>query len=83
MKIRELTPAQLISVPCPTCGARRKQKCTLSTGKLRKNPHRDRRLAASDAATGYRENRRFINTQDIDLMAKARELGRDLEAAEM
>jgi len=37
-----------LSVRCPTCGAKRGEKCELSTGQLRTNPHRDRRLDATD-----------------------------------
>jgi hypothetical protein len=32
----------------PTCGAKPGEKCELGTGVPRTNPHRDRRLAASD-----------------------------------
>jgi len=36
-----------LSVRCPTCGAKRGEKCELNTGLPRTEPHRDRRLAAS------------------------------------
>ena len=39
---------QALTVRCPTCGARPGQKCELSTGLPRTDPHRDRRLEASD-----------------------------------
>jgi len=39
---------QVLAVPCPTCGARPGEKCELGTGQPRTEPHRDRRLAASD-----------------------------------
>ncbi len=39
---------QALTVRCPTCGARPGQKCELSTGLPRTEPHRDRRLRASD-----------------------------------
>jgi len=45
MKVSE---KQALSVRCPTCGARAGEKCELSTGLPRTDPHRDRRLAASD-----------------------------------
>jgi len=35
-------------VRCPTCGAKPGEKCELSTGLPRTNPHRDRRLIGSD-----------------------------------
>jgi hypothetical protein len=43
MKRRDLTLQQT-----PTCGAGRGQRCELSTGMLRTNPHRDRELLAAE-----------------------------------
>lgn len=37
-----------IAVRCPTCGAPPGVRCEVSTGLLRKTPHRDRRLVAKD-----------------------------------
>lgn len=37
-----------LAVRCPTCGAPPRVPCELSTGVLRKTPHRDRRLVAKD-----------------------------------
>jgi hypothetical protein len=45
---KELTPQQIFSVPCPTCGVQPREKCQLNTGQPRNNPHRDRRLFAAD-----------------------------------
>ena len=39
---------KVLAVRCPTCGARPGEKCELGTGQPRTEPHRDRRLAASD-----------------------------------
>jgi hypothetical protein len=39
---------QALSVRCPTCGAKPGEKCELSTGLPRTEPHRDRRLAGSE-----------------------------------
>jgi len=33
-----------LAVRCPTCGAKPGEKCELSTGQPRTDPHRDRRL---------------------------------------
>jgi len=41
-------PKQALEVRCPTCGAKSGEKCELSTGLPRTDPHRDRRLAASE-----------------------------------
>ena len=49
VKTRELTPKQILSVPCTTCGAAIQEPCELHTGALRTEPHRDRRLSAADA----------------------------------
>jgi hypothetical protein len=39
---------QALAVRCPICGAKAGEKCELSTGLPRTEPHRDRRLAGSD-----------------------------------
>lgn len=44
----KVTEKQAIAVRCPTCGAKPGEKCELSTGQPRTEPHRDRRLAASE-----------------------------------
>jgi hypothetical protein len=49
VKIKELTPKQILSVPCPTCGASTGEACELHTGTLRNEPHRDRKLSAVEA----------------------------------
>ena len=48
MKTRELTPKQILSVPCTTCGAAVGEDCELHTGAPRTEPHRDRKLTAAD-----------------------------------
>ena len=48
MKIHELTPKQLSSVPCPTCGVGIGERCVLHSGGLRSEPHVDRKLAAAE-----------------------------------
>jgi len=49
MKIKELTPEQVLSVPCTTCGAAIGEVCELHTGAPRTEPHRDRKLTAAEA----------------------------------
>ncbi|MGD0469090.1 MAG: hypothetical protein ABSA54_12005 [Terriglobales bacterium] len=49
VKTKELTPKQILSVPCPTCGAAIEEDCELHTGALRTEPHRDRKLSAAEA----------------------------------
>ena len=45
---KERDPQQALAVRCPTCGAAPGEKCELSTGQPRTEPHRDRRLIAAD-----------------------------------
>jgi hypothetical protein len=49
VKSKELTPKQILSVPCPTCGAATGEGCELQTGALRTEPHRDRKISAAEA----------------------------------
>jgi hypothetical protein len=49
VKSKELTLKQILSVPCPTCGAATEEACELHTGALRTEPHRDRKLSAAEA----------------------------------
>jgi hypothetical protein len=48
MKTKNPTLKQVETVRCPTCGAGAGEKCELSTGLPRTEPHRDRRLIAKD-----------------------------------
>jgi hypothetical protein len=45
---KEHSPKEALTVRCPTCGAKPGEKCELSTGLPRTDPHRDRRLIAKD-----------------------------------
>jgi hypothetical protein len=49
MKTKELTLKQILSVPCPTCGAATEESCELHSGAPRTEPHRDRKLSAAEA----------------------------------
>jgi hypothetical protein len=49
VKAKELTPKQILSVPCNTCGAAIGEVCELHTSAPRTEPHRDRKLSAADA----------------------------------
>jgi hypothetical protein len=49
VKTKELTRKQILSVPCPTCGAATGEVCELHTGAPRTEPHRDRKLSAAEA----------------------------------
>jgi hypothetical protein len=55
--MRDVTPEQLTSVPCPTCGVPRGQRCLLHSGGLRTEPHLDRKLAAAEAIESKRIRR--------------------------
>jgi hypothetical protein len=58
MKTSELTAIQILSVPCPTCGAATGDACELHTGALRTGPHRDRKLSSAEAVEMMAPNRR-------------------------
>jgi hypothetical protein len=49
VKTKELTLKQILSVPCPTCGAATEEACKLHAGAPRTQPHRDRKLSAAEA----------------------------------
>lgn len=48
VKAKDLTPKQILSVPCTTCGAAIGEVCELNTGAPRTEPHRERKLSAAD-----------------------------------
>jgi hypothetical protein len=48
VKAKKPTLKQVQAVRCPTCGAGPGEKCELTTGLPRTEPHRDRRLIAED-----------------------------------
>src|SRR5256885_1860701 len=49
MKISELTPERISSVPCPTCGVAAQEHCVLQSGLPRHEPHIGRRFAAIES----------------------------------
>lgn len=57
MRIKDLTPTQLRSVPCPTCGVPAGKRCVLHSGALRSESHVDRKFAAAEAAEAKRHRR--------------------------
>jgi hypothetical protein len=50
VKPEKLTLKQILSVRCPMCGAKPKEKCTASTGHPSAKTHLDRDLAAAKHA---------------------------------
>ena len=49
MKKKELTPEQVSSVPCSTCGVAAGERCVLHSGAPRSESHVDRKFAALEA----------------------------------
>lgn len=47
--MKDLTPEQLSSVPCPTCGVAIGEPCLLHSGAPRSEPHLERKLCAVEA----------------------------------
>jgi hypothetical protein len=62
MKTKELTPKQILSVPCPTCGAATGKACELHSGALRFEPHRDRKLSAAEAVETIQQTTTALTT---------------------
>jgi hypothetical protein len=58
MKKKELTPKQISSVPCPTCGSAAGERCVLQSGGLRSEPHVERKFLAIDAIVAKRATRK-------------------------
>jgi len=52
MRMADMAPRLLLAVPCPTCGAASGRRCLLHSGRLRNEPHVDRKLCAIEAAEG-------------------------------
>jgi hypothetical protein len=50
LKPEELTIRHILSVQCPMCGAKPKEKCTLTTGHPSIKTHLAQRLAAQGVA---------------------------------
>jgi len=50
VKPEKLTLGHILSVRCPMCGAKPKQKCTFSTGLPSAKTHLNRELAAAKAS---------------------------------
>src|SRR5258708_1846782 len=50
MRVKDLTPKQLLSVPCPTCGVPAGKRCERYSGVPRKEPHVERKLSAIEAS---------------------------------
>jgi hypothetical protein len=49
VEIGKLSRKRILSVPCPVCRAKPKEKCTLTTGHPSDKTHLDRGLAAAKA----------------------------------
>ncbi len=47
--MKSISLRQILSVRCPVCGAKPKEKCTLSTGQRCVKTHHGRSLAAAQA----------------------------------
>jgi hypothetical protein len=57
MRMTHLTPRQLSSVACPTCGVAPGERCLLHSGAVRLEPHLDRRLSAAETIEQKRIHR--------------------------
>jgi hypothetical protein len=57
VKTKELTPEQMLSVPCTTCGAAIGEACELNTGALRTAPQGSETFRCRSC--GNKRNKRF------------------------
>ena len=48
MKLKDLTPELVVSVPCPTCGAAPEKPCLLYSGDQHIAPHLERKFYAAE-----------------------------------
>ncbi len=48
MKLKELTPELVVSVPCPTCGAASERPCLLYSGDPHIDSHIERKFYAAE-----------------------------------
>ena len=71
----DMTPTLLLAVPCPTCGATGGKRCLLDSGRVRDQPHLDRRLCAIEAVEEKRTPRPGAQST-VDRMVKQFEIGR-------
>jgi hypothetical protein len=82
VKTKELTPEQILSIPCTTCGAAIGEVCELHTGLPRTEPHRDRKLSAADAVELQRKTGKLITGKlKFKLKLKTGKLTPAVEAA--
>ncbi len=54
MRMNDMTPKLFHSVRCPTCGVHAGMRCLLHSGRLRDEPHIDRKLTAIEAVESKR-----------------------------
>jgi len=50
----DMNPKCVLAVPCPTCGVAVGKGCVLHSGRLRNDPHLDRKLCAIEALESKR-----------------------------
>lgn len=62
----DLTPKQLSSVPCPTCGVPAGERCLLHSGSPRSESHVDRKLCAAEAVEAERFRRAQALAKRVD-----------------
>jgi hypothetical protein len=64
MRMADMTPKQVVSVPCPTCGVSAGARCLLHSGGLRAESHVDRKLVAAEAVEQKKLNTRASARKD-------------------
>jgi len=64
VKIKKLSPRQIVSVACHICGVRIGEACTLQIGDRRFEPHADRRMLANKAIEQRLTERHLANLKE-------------------
>jgi hypothetical protein len=74
MRMRNVTPARLLSVPCPICEVTAGNPCVFSSGVPRSEPHLDRKMLAAEDVEEKRVQRtkvKSVSSRILELFDKA------------
>lgn len=67
MRMKNLTPVLLLSVPCPICEVAAGNPCVFSSGTPRSEPHLDRKMLAADDVEEKRIQRTKVEVKPLSL----------------
>jgi hypothetical protein len=67
MRMKNLTPVLLLSVPCPICEVAAGNPCVFDSGAPRSEPHLDRKMLAADDVEEKRIQRTKVEVKPLSL----------------